>query len=94
METATREELLKRLSFVQGHLEGIQRMLEEERSCVDVLKQTYAVRSALTRIELLLLRAYIEIGPGAPGQQHMREVGELRAVFGHWSDRSASEQEE
>ncbi len=53
-------EALKRLNYVEGHLSGIRRMLEEEKYCVDILKQTHAVRRAIQRIESLLLAGHLK----------------------------------
>ena len=52
-------EALKRLSYVEGHLAGIRRMVEEEKYCVDVLKQTFAVRRAIHKIESLILQGHL-----------------------------------
>ena len=35
-----KRDALKRLSYIEGHLSGIRRMVEEDKYCVDVLKQT------------------------------------------------------
>ncbi len=54
-----KEETLKRLNYVDGHLSGIRRMIEEDKYCVDVLKQTYAVRRAIQKIEGLILEGHL-----------------------------------
>ncbi|MDA0263088.1 MAG: metal-sensitive transcriptional regulator [Chloroflexi bacterium] len=51
---------LKRLSYIEGHLSGIRKMLEEDKYCVDVLKQTYAVRRAIEKMESLLLEGHLK----------------------------------
>ncbi len=51
---------LKRLSYIEGHLSGIRKMLEEDKYCVDVLKQTYAVRRAIEKMESLLLEGHLQ----------------------------------
>ena len=33
---------IKRLAYIEGHLNGVRKMLEEDRYCVDILKQTHA----------------------------------------------------
>ncbi len=33
-----KDDALKRLSYIEGHLSGIRKMLEEDKYCVDVLK--------------------------------------------------------
>ncbi|MBI2867223.1 MAG: metal-sensitive transcriptional regulator [Chloroflexi bacterium] len=56
---ATKEEVLKRLAFIEGHLAGVRRMIEEDKYCVDVLKQTHAVRRAIEKMEALLLDGHL-----------------------------------
>ncbi len=46
-----KQECVKRLNYIEGHLAGIRRMVEEEKYCVDILKQTYAVRRAIEKLE-------------------------------------------
>ena len=40
MISESKTEALKRLSYIEGHLSGIRKMVEEDKYCVDVLKQT------------------------------------------------------
>ena len=47
--------LLHGLRRVEGQVRGIQRMVEEERYCVDVLNQIAAARTALVRLALIIL---------------------------------------
>ena len=54
-----KEDALKRLNYVDGHLAGIRRMVEEDKYCVDVLKQTYAVRRAIQKVEALILEGHL-----------------------------------
>lgn len=50
-----KDDLLKRLRRIEGQVRGVQRMVEEDKYCVDILVQIAAVRSALDRVGLLLL---------------------------------------
>ena len=59
MLSEVKEEALKRLNYVDGHLAGIRRMVEEDKYCVDVLKQTYAVRRAIQKIEAIILEGHL-----------------------------------
>ena len=54
-----KRDALKRLSYIAGHVRGVQRMIEEESYCVDVIKQTYAVRAGLEKVERLLLEGHL-----------------------------------
>jgi DNA-binding FrmR family transcriptional regulator/copper chaperone CopZ len=55
MQADTKSDVLKRLNFIEGHLAGIRRMVEADKYCVDVLKQTYAVRRAIEKMENIML---------------------------------------
>jgi len=55
MNDDKRTDVLKRLAFIEGHLQGIRRMVEQDKYCVDVLKQTYAVRRAIEKMEALMI---------------------------------------
>lgn len=60
MFTEVKEDALKRLSYIEGHLAGIRKMLDEDKYCVDILKQTYAVRRAIEKMESLLLEGHLK----------------------------------
>jgi DNA-binding FrmR family transcriptional regulator len=53
--SATKEELATRLARIEGQVRGIERMVEEERYCIDVLTQISAVQAALDKVALGLM---------------------------------------
>lgn len=57
---AEKTEVLKRLNYIEGHLGGIRKMVEEDKYCVDILRQTYAVRKAIEKLEGLILENHLE----------------------------------
>lgn len=50
-----RDAILKRLSRLNGQVQGVSRMVEDGRDCIDVLNQTAAIRSALRAVERLMI---------------------------------------
>ncbi len=54
-----KDESLRRISYIEGHLKGIRKMLEEDQYCGDVLRQTLAVRKAIQKLEQLILEAHL-----------------------------------
>jgi len=52
---ADKQDTLKRLNYIEGHLGGIRKMIEEDKYCPDILRQTYAVRKAIEKLESLLV---------------------------------------
>ena len=79
----TKQESLKRLNYIEGHLAGIKRMVEEEKYCVDVLKQTYAVRRAIEKLESLLLDGHLHtcVVEGVKAGREDQVVGELLELY-------------
>jgi CsoR family transcriptional regulator, copper-sensing transcriptional repressor len=57
--SASKEQLLKRLSRVEGQVRGVTRMVEEERYCIDVLTQIQAAEAALQGVALGLLDDHV-----------------------------------
>lgn len=91
MKPETRERAIKRLRRAAGQVEGIQRMVEEDRYCVDVLLQIAAARAALDGVGKLVLGSHVEtcvaeaFASGRPRerQKKMEELMEVFSRFGH-----------
>ena len=50
--------LLGRLSRIEGQVRGIAKMMEEDRYCIDILNQIAAVKAALRRVEVEVLKGH------------------------------------
>ena len=57
--SADRDELVSRLRKIEGQVRGIQRMIEKDAYCIDVLTQVSAVVSAMEKVGIRLLRDHI-----------------------------------
>ncbi|MEO6197051.1 MAG: metal-sensitive transcriptional regulator [Dehalococcoidia bacterium] len=70
------ETLLARLRRVEGQIRGIQRMLEEDRVCEDIVTQVMAARTALDQVSLLILDHHVErcICSDQPAEDAMRTM--------------------
>ncbi len=53
------ENILNRLKTAEGHLRGIQRMVEEDAYCIDIIRQIQAVQSALNKVSSILLENHL-----------------------------------
>ncbi|MEI6045143.1 MAG: metal-sensitive transcriptional regulator [Chloroflexota bacterium] len=77
-----KEDLLVRLRRIEGQVRGLQRMIEEEKYCIDILTQSSSVQSALQKVELILLETHmrhcvtaaIQQGQGEEKIKEMMEV--------------------
>ena len=54
-----KSDALKRLSYIDGHLAGVRRMVEEDKYCVDILKQTFAIKRAIQKLESVLMEGHL-----------------------------------
>lgn len=59
MQAHDKEDIRARLRRVAGQIQGLERMVEEERYCIDLLTQLSAVRGALQEVALILLRGHL-----------------------------------
>ena len=50
MFAGVKENALKRVIYIEGHLAGIRNMSDEDKYCVDVLKHTYAIRWVIEKL--------------------------------------------
>ena len=86
MKEDAREKIQARLKKVAGQVAGIQRMVDEDRYCVDVLHQIAAVEGALDRVGHLMLASHVEtcvasaIESGKP-KERKDKLDELMDVF-------------
>lgn len=58
-DDAEREALGRRLKRIEGQVRGIQKMVESDRYCVDILTQTSAIQAALKQVEMQLLERHM-----------------------------------
>ncbi|RAQ95029.1 metal-sensitive transcriptional regulator [Thermogemmatispora tikiterensis] len=97
MQEERRREVLKRLSYIKGHLDGISKMVEEDKYCVDILRQSYAVRRALEKVEAIILEGHLHtcVPEGIKSGREEEVVAELLQLFtlagNHLKTREAGE---
>jgi CsoR family transcriptional regulator, copper-sensing transcriptional repressor len=58
--TPTKDQLIKRLRRLEGQVRGVERMVEEDRYCIDVITQITAIQAALDKVALGLLSDHAE----------------------------------
>ncbi|MEN6434477.1 MAG: metal-sensitive transcriptional regulator [Anaerolineaceae bacterium] len=51
---------LTRMKTVEGHVHGIVKMLEDEKYCIDIIKQIQAVQAALNKVSTLILDNHLK----------------------------------
>lgn len=58
LNDAEKDKVVRRLHRIKGQIEGIEKMVEDKRYCIEVLQQIGAVRSALYQVGLLMLESH------------------------------------
>jgi DNA-binding FrmR family transcriptional regulator len=90
MKPETRKQATTRLRKVAGQVAALERMVEDDRYCVDVLLQIAAVRGALDKLGKLLLEGHVEtcvshaMRSGRAGERDQK-IAELLEVFSRFA---------
>lgn len=87
MKPETKAAAVKRLARIEGQVRGVARMVEEDRYCIDVVRQVQAIKSALRGLEGIILDDHldtcVEDALAGPSLKARREkVEELVGVLG------------
>jgi len=83
MKEETKNNINNRLKRIEGQVRGLQKMVGENKYCIDVITQSSAIRSALSVIEDLMLENHLSehvIHQMKQGQEK-KAVGEIISVF-------------
>jgi CsoR family transcriptional regulator, copper-sensing transcriptional repressor len=80
--TASKDQLQTRLRRIEGQVRGIERMVEQDRYCIDVLTQIAAVQAALDKVALGLLddHAHTCVIGAEPDERNARTAEMMAAV--------------
>jgi len=76
----------RRLKSIEGHIRGIQRMVQSDAYCIDILKQIKAVKQALERVGAITLETHLQtcVTDGLRSdevEERERVIGEILEVF-------------
>jgi DNA-binding FrmR family transcriptional regulator len=94
--TKDRRELVNRLKRIEGQVRGVQRLVENEAYCLDILQQVEAISAAADQVGMLVLEDHIdgclthaiESGQGQPYVEEVMQV--VRRAVGRPARRRAS----
>ncbi len=60
MDAQMKEAVRRRIKSISGHVAGIERMIEQDAYCIDVIKQVQAVQAALNKVNDLILENHLQ----------------------------------
>ena len=80
------KDAINRMKTIEGHVGGIRRMLEEDKYCIDVIKQIQAVKAALNKASKVILEEHmnscvISAIQGDDASERARVLEEITEVF-------------
>lgn len=55
----SKKEILKRINYIQGHLEGVKKMIDNDRYCIDIINQSKGITSALKKVNKMILANHL-----------------------------------
>ena len=83
MKQEIKKSVTNRLRRVEGQVRGLQKMVDEDQYCIDIITQSSAIRSALSAVEDLMLVNHLSehvIHQMKQGQEK-KAVGEIINIF-------------
>ena len=82
LNAQTKHETLKRLRRVAGQVAGIERMVTDERYCIDIIHQITAARRALDQVALGVMRRHVDscVSEAIRSKQGTAKIEELMAT--------------
>ena len=60
MKSDTKDAALKRLARIEGQVRGVSKMIDQDRYCIDVVRQVQAIKAALGGLEKVVLDDHLE----------------------------------
>ena len=81
--TASKDQLTRRLRRIEGQVRGVEKMVEDDRYCIDILTQISAIEAALDKVALGLLDDHTRhCVMGAEGAERVARTDEMMAAVG------------
>ena len=79
-------DLKRRLKTIEGHIRGVQRMVDEDAYCIDIIHQARAIQSAIDRFNSALLAQHLQSCVttalrSSNERERQRALDELLSVF-------------
>ena len=92
IDADTKGKALGRLRRIEGQVQGIQRMVEEDKHCIDILLQLAAVQGAVNQVQKILLGRHLEACVSEAlragnGRDRQKKVGELLEAISRFAGR-------
>ncbi len=83
MQLNVKKKLSRRLKIAEGQLRGVQKMIDDDKYCIDIINQTSAIRHALTSIEEIILKNHLStcVIDQMKNGAHKKAVDEILSIY-------------
>ena len=83
MKQDIKKKAIRRLKIVEGQVRGLQRMVEEEKYCIDIINQSSAVKEALSGVEDLMLENHLSthVVEQMKAGKNQKAIQEIMSVY-------------
>lgn len=83
MDKAIKKQAIRRLKIVEGQIRGLQKMIDKEQYCIDIITQTSAIKQALSGVEDLILQNHLSthIIEQIKSGKETKAIKEILAVY-------------
>jgi len=86
MKKSFKKQTINRMSYISGHLEGIKKMLQNDKYCIDIIKQNEAVIAAIKKVNQVILENHLntcvaEAIKSKNKKEQKKKIKELLEIF-------------
>ena len=83
MKDTSKKSVHRRLKIIAGQVQGVQKMVDEETYCIDVITQISAIRKALSSVEDVMLESHLSTCAveQMKGTQQKQAIDEIMSVY-------------
>jgi len=81
-----KKQILNRTSYIKGHLDGVKRMIKDDKYCIDIILQNEAIIAALKRLNKIILENHLNTCvtkaiKGKSEKERKNKIKELLKIF-------------
>lgn len=83
VEKTTKQQALHRIKIIQGHLRAVEKMIENDEYCIDIVHQSMAVQKALKRLDMALMKEHLGscVVEQFQNNQFSKSIDELMTLY-------------
>ncbi len=83
MKKEVKQKVNKRLKIIEGQVRGLQKMVDQDEYCIDIITQTQAAKEALSSFEDVMLKNHLSthVVEQMKSGKHSKAIDEILSVY-------------